>query len=104
MCPPAVIVGVLSAGLGFMQHQQSVAAQNRQIEVANQNAVAQFEVSKLQTEANRFREQQQKMSTELANETSEFLAQRAFEKEIAGVNLQVTKAQEEAAIKKREKN
>ena len=56
MCPPAVIVGVLSAGLGFMQHQQSVAAQNRQIEVANQNAVAQFEVSKLQTEANRFRE------------------------------------------------
>ncbi len=103
MCPPAVIVGVLSAGLGFMQHQQSVAAQNRQIEVANQNAVAQFEVSKLQTEANRFREQQQKMSTELANETSEFLAQRAFEKEIAGVNLQVTKAQEEAAIKKREK-
>lgn len=103
MCPPAVIIGVLSAGLGFVQHQQTVAAQNRSIEVQNQNARATFEVNKLQTEANRFRESQQKMSTELANETSEFLADRAFEKETQSINLQIAQAQEEAAIKKREK-
>ena len=103
MCPPAVIIGVLSAGLGFVQHQQTVAAQNRQIEVANQNQRATFEVNKLQVEANRFREQQQKQSTELANETSEFLANRAFEKETASINLQIAQAQEEAALKKKEK-
>ena len=103
MCPPAVIVGVLSAGLGFMQYQSQIAMQNKQIEVANMNAVARFEQDKLQSQANNFRERQQEMSTELANETSEFMANRAFEQERAQINLQVAQAQEEAAIKKREK-
>jgi hypothetical protein len=103
MCPPAVIVGVISAGLGFIQNQQMIKAQNRAIEVQNQNARAQFDVAKLQTEANRFRERQQYQSQELANDTSEFLADRAFEKETQSINLQIAQAQEEAAIKKREK-
>ena len=67
------------------------------------NAVARFEQDKLQSQANNFRERQQEMSTELANETSEFMANRAFEQERAQINLQVAQAQEEAAIKKREK-
>jgi len=103
MCGPAVIVGVISAGLGFVQNQQMIKAQNRAIEVQNQNARAQFDVAKLQTEANRFRERQQFQSQELANETSEFLADRAFEKETQSINIQLAQAQEEAAIKKREK-
>ena len=50
MCGPvAIVVGVLSAGLSFYQHQQNVRAQNEAIEVANQNARAQFDVAKLQT-------------------------------------------------------
>ena len=103
MCAPPIVIGIISAGLGFIQNQQMIAAQNRAIEVQNQNQRAQFEVDKLQVEANRFREQQQFQSTELANDTSEFLANRAAEKEISSINIQVAQAQEEAAIKKREK-
>ena len=103
MCAPAVIIGVLSAGLGFVQYQQNIAAQNRAIEVSNQNARAQFEVDKLQVEAQRFREQQQFDSTELANETSEELANLAASSEISSINMQIVQAQEEAALKKREK-
>ena len=103
MCAPALIIGVLSAGLGFFQHQQMVAAQNEAIEVQNINQRAQFDRDKIQVAANRFREQQQFQSTELANETSEFLADRAFEKETQSINLQIVQAQEEAALKKQEK-
>lgn len=80
-----------------------VAAQNEAIEVQNINQAAQFDRDKIQVAANRFREQQQFQSTELANETSEFLADRAFEKETQSINLQIAQAQEEAALKKREK-
>ena len=103
MCPPAVIIGVLSAGLGFIQNQQMINAQNRAIEIDNLNTAAQFEVAKLQTKANRFNQEQQFDSTQLANETSEDLANRAAEKEISSINIQLAQAQEEAAIKKREK-
>jgi len=104
MCDPvSIVIGIASAGLGFVQNQQMIKAQNRAIEVQNQNARAQFDVAKLQTEANRFRERQQFQSQELANETSEFLADRAFEKETQSINIQLAQAQEEAAIKKREK-
>tara|TARA_R100000655_G_scaffold21101_1_gene43316 strand:+ start:8683 stop:9606 length:924 start_codon:yes stop_codon:yes gene_type:complete len=104
MCDPvSIVIGVVSAGLGFVQNQQMIKAQNRAIEVQNQNARAQFDVAKLQTEANRFRERQQFQSQELANDTSEFLADRAFEKETQSINIQLAQAQEEAAIKKREK-
>ena len=103
MCAPPIVIGIISAGLGFIQNQQMIAAQNRAIEVQNQNQRAQFEVDKLQVQANRFREQQQYQSTELANDTSEFLANRAAEKEISSINIQVAQAQEEAALKKREK-
>tara|TARA_Y100000593_G_scaffold16944_1_gene33742 strand:- start:606 stop:1334 length:729 start_codon:yes stop_codon:yes gene_type:complete len=103
MCGPAVIIGVLSAGLGFVQHQQTIAAQNRAIDIQNQNARAQFEVDKLQVESQRFREQQQFDSTELANETSEELANLAASSEISSINMQIVQAQEEAALKKREK-
>ena len=103
MCPPAVIIGVLSAGLGFIQHQQTIAAQNEAREIQNQNALAQYDVAKLQAEANRTREDQQYQTQQLANETSEVLADRAAEKEISSINIQLAQAQEEAAIKKREK-
>ena len=103
MCPPAFIFGFLTAGLGFMQNRAMVAAQNEAIEVQNINQRAQFDREKIQVAANRFREQQQFQSTELANETSEFLADRAFEKETQSINLQIAQAQEEAALKKREK-
>ena len=103
MCAPALIIGVLAGGLGFVQNQMMVAAQNRAIETQNINQRAQFDREKIQVAANRFREQQQFQSTELANETSEFLANRAFEKETQSINLQIAQAQEEAAIKKREK-
>ena len=103
MCPPAVIIGVLSAGLGFIQHQQTIAAQNEAREIQNQNALAQYDVAKLQAEANRTREDQQYQTQQLANETSEVLADRAAEKEISSINIQVAQAQEEAALKKREK-
>ena len=86
-----------------MQNRAMVAAQNEAIEVQNINQSAQFDRDKIQVAANRFREQQQFQSTELANETSEFLADRPFEKETQSINLQIAQAQEEAALKKREK-
>lgn len=103
MCPPAFIFGALAAGLGFVQNRMMVAAQNEAIEVQNINQAAQFERDQLQVKANRFGQQQQFDSTELANETSEYLADRAFEKETQSINLQIVQAQEEAALKKREK-
>ena len=103
MCVPPIVIGIIAGGLGFIQNQQMIAAQNEAIEVANQNQRAQFERDKLQVEANRFNQQQQYDSTQLANETSEFLANRAAEKEISSINIQIAQAQEEAALKKREK-
>jgi len=103
MCVPPIVIGIIAGGLGFIQNQQMIAAQNEAIEVANQNQRAQFERDKIQVEAQRFNQQQQYDSTQLANETSEFLANRAAEKEISSINIQIAQAQEEAAIKKREK-
>tara|TARA_B100000902_G_scaffold389766_1_gene437483 strand:- start:2756 stop:3682 length:927 start_codon:yes stop_codon:yes gene_type:complete len=103
MCVPPIVIGIIAGGLGFIQNQQMIAAQNEAIEVANQNQRAQFERDKLQVEAQRFNQQQQYDSTQLANETSEFLANRAAEKEISSINIQIAQAQEEAAFKKREK-
>ena len=103
MCVPPIVIGIIAGGLGFIQNQQMIAAQNEAIEVANQNQRAQFERDKLQVEAQRFNQQQQYDSTQLANETSEFLANRAAEKEISSINIQIAQAQEEAALKKREK-
>ena len=103
MCAPALIIGVLAGGLGFVQHQMTVAAQNEAIETQNINADAQFKRDQLQVKANRFGQQQQFDSTQLANETSADLAARALEKEVQSINLLTAQAQEEAAIKKREK-
>jgi len=103
MCVPPIVIGIIAGGLGFIQNQQMIAAQNEAIEVANINQRAQFDRDKIQTEANRFNQQQQYDSTQLANETSEFLANRAAEKEISSINIQIAQAQEEAAFKKREK-
>ena len=103
MCVPPIVIGILAGGLGFIQNQMMVAAQNEAIEVQNINQAAQFERDKIQVEAQRFNQQQQYDSTQLANETSEYLANRALEKETQSINLQIAQAQEEAALKKQEK-
>ena len=100
MCNPAVIIGVISAGLGFVQYQNQIAAQNKAIENQNQNMIAQYEQAKLQTQANRFNQDQNEQSVNLANETSEVLAKHGQMKEIAAVNLNIAKVQEESAREK----
>ncbi len=103
MCGPvAIVVGVLSAGLSFYQHQQNVRAQNEAIEVANQNARAQFDVAKLQTEIRNTEEEQKKLMQDLQINTTNYLADRGLEQDWAAINTRWFEEEEAKAFKKQE--
>ena len=97
-----IVVGVLSAGLGFMQHQQNVAAQNAAIEAQNQNARAQFAVAQLQTDIRNKEEEQKYQMQELQIETTDYLADRGLEQDYAAINTRWFEEEEAAAFKKQE--
>ena len=103
MCGPVgIVVGILSAGLSFYQHQQNVAAQNAAIDVANQNARAQFEVAKLQTQIRNTEEEQKKQMQDLQIETTDYLADRGLEQDWAAINTRWFEEEEAKSFKKQE--
>lgn len=95
-----IVVGVLSAGLGFYQHQQNIAAQNAAIDAANQNARAQFAVAELQTDIRNREEEQKKQMQDLNISTTDFLADRGLEQDFAQVNVRWMEEEEAKAWKK----
>ena len=104
MCDPAsIVIGVVSAGLGFMQQREAVRARNAEIEAQNLNMDAQFAVNLLQTKTNRFVQTQKEQTTDLTNATNEYLADRGAEKEFKIIDLDIARAQEQTAREKREK-
>ena len=104
MCDPAsIVIGVVSAGLGFMQQRQAVKARNAEIEAQNLNMDAQFAVNLLQTKTNRLVQDQKEQTTKLTNDTNEYIADRGAEKEFKVIDLDIARAQEQTAREKREK-
>ena len=97
-----IVVGVLSAGLGFIQHQQNVAAQNAAIEAQNQNQRAQFAVAQLQTDIRNKEEEQKYQMQQLQIETTDYLADRGLEQDYAAINTRWFEEEEAAAFKKQE--
>lgn len=103
MCGPvAIVVGVLSAGLSFYQHQQNVRAQNEAIEVANQNARAQFDVAKLQTQIRNTEEEQKQQMQDLQIDTTNYLADRGLEQDWAAINTRWFEEEQAKSFKKQE--
>tara|TARA_R100000458_G_scaffold20434_1_gene18206 strand:- start:4080 stop:4982 length:903 start_codon:yes stop_codon:yes gene_type:complete len=97
-----IVVGVLSAGLGFMQHQQNVAAQNAAIETQNQNQRAQFAVAQLQTDIRNKEEDQKQQMQDLQIDTTDFLADRGLEQDWAAINTRWFEEEEAKSFKKQE--
>ena len=103
MCGPIpIVMGVLSAGLSIMQQNAAVRAQNAQIEFENQVAEQEYQYNVLQTEATRTGEEQQKQLQEDLIEQNTFLANTAYENDIAQLNLQLQQEQAAAGQAKRE--
>ena len=102
MCEPvSIIMGVISAGLGIMQQQAATRAQNAQIDFQNMQEQQQYEYSVLQTQANRTGEEQQRQLQEDLMAQNEYLANEAYESDIAQLNLQLMQEQEAAGQAKR---
>jgi len=97
-----IVMGVLSAGLGFMQHQQSVAAQNAAIKAQNANDTARFEVAQLQTKVRNTEEDQKQQMQDLQFDTTDYLADRGLEQDYAAINTRWFEEEEAAAFKKQE--
>ena len=97
----SVVMGVMSAGLQIMQGQAATRAQNAQIDFQNMQAEQEYQYSVLQTDANRTGEEQQRQLQEDLMAQNEYLANEAYESDIAQLNLQLMQEQEAAGQAKR---
>jgi len=97
----SVVMGVMSAGLQIMQGQAATRAQNAQIDFQNMQAEQEYQYSVLQTDANRTGEEQQRQLQEDLIAQNEYLANEAYESDIAQLNLQLMQEQEAAGQAKR---
>ena len=103
MCGPAVpiVMGVLSAGLSIMQQQAATRAQNAQIEFQNQVAEQEYQYNTLQAQSARTNEAQQKQLQDDVIAQNFFLANEAYESDIAALNLRLMQEQAAAGAEKR---
>jgi hypothetical protein len=102
MCGPVeIFMGVMSAGLSIMQQQAAVRAENARIDFENMQAEQQYDYAVLQTDVNRTGEAQQKQMQEDLIAQNEYLANEAYESDIAQLNLQLMQEQEAAGQAKR---
>ena len=102
MCDPvSIVLGVVSGGLQIMQQQAATRAQNAQIDFQNMQAEQEYQYSVLQTDANRTGEEQQRQLQEDLIAQNEYLANEAYESDIAQLNLQLMQEQEAAGQAKR---
>ena len=102
MCEPvSIIMGVMSAGLQIMQQQAATRAQNAQIEYQNQVAEQEYQYNILQTQSARTNEAQQKQLQDDVIAQNLFLANEAYESDIAALNLRLMQEQAAAGAEKR---
>ena len=94
-------MGVLSAGLSIMQQQAAVRAQNAQIEYQNQVAEQEYQYNIGKADAARTNEAQQKQLQDDVIAQNLFLANEAYESDIAALNLRMMQEQAAAGAEKR---
>ena len=102
MCEPvSIIMGVMSAGLSIMQQQAATRAQNAQIEYQNQVAEQEYQYNIGKADAARTNEAQQKQLQDDVIAQNFFLANEAYESDIAALNLRMMQEQAAAGAEKR---
>ena len=102
MCEPvSIVMGVMSAGLQIMQQQAATRAQNAQIEFQNMQAEQEFQYNTLQAQSARTGEAQQRQLQEDLIQQNEYLANEAYESDIAALNLQLMQERAAAGAEKR---
>ena len=102
MCGPVpIVMGVLSAGLSIMQQQAATRAQNAAIEFENQVAEQEYQYNTLQAQSARTNEAQQKQLQDDVIAQNFFLANEAYESDIAALNLRLMQEQAAAGAEKR---
>ena len=102
MCEPvSIIMGVMSAGLQIMQQQAATRAQNAQIEYQNQVAEQEYQYNIGKADAARTNEAQQKQLQDDVIAQNFFLANEAYESDIAALNLRMMQEQAAAGAEKR---
>ena len=102
MCGPIpIVMGVLSAGLSIMQQNAATRAQNAQIEFQNQVAEQEYQYNTLQAQSARTNEAQQKQLQDDVIAQNFFLANEAYESDIAALNLRMMQEQAAAGAEKR---
>ena len=102
MCGPIpIVMGVLSAGLSIMQQQAATRAQNAQIEYQNQVAEQEYQYNIGKADAARTNEAQQKQLQDDVIAQNFFLANEAYESDIAALNLRMMQEQAAAGAEKR---
>jgi len=104
MCDPvtaSVVIGVMSGGLQIMQQQAATRAQNAQIEFQNLQAEQEFQYNTLQAQSARTGEAQQRQLQEDVIAQNLFLANEAYESDIAALNLRLMQEQAAAGAEKR---
>ena len=102
MCEPvSIIMGVMSAGLSIMQQQAATRAQNAAIEFENQVAEQEYQYNTLQAQSARTNEAQQKQLQDDVIAQNFFLANEAYESDIAALNLRMMQEQAASGVEKR---
>jgi len=102
MCEPvSIIMGVMSAGLQIMQQQAATRAQNAQIDFQNMQAEQEYQYNTLQAQSARTGEAQQRQLQEDVIAQNLFLANKAYESDIAALNLRMMQEDAAASAEKR---
>ena len=102
MCEPvSIVMGVMSAGLQIMQQQAATRAQNAAIEFENMQAEQEYQYNTLQAQSARTNEAQQKQLQDDVIAQNFFLANEAYESDIAALNLRMMQEQAAAGAEKR---
>jgi len=102
MCGPAAIfMGVMSAGLSIMQQQAATRAQNAAIEYENQVQEQEYQYNIGKADAARTNEAQQKQLQDDVIAQNFFLANEAYESDIAALNLRMMQENAAAGAEKR---
>ena len=102
MCEPvSIIMGVMSAGLSIMQQQAATRAQNAAIEYENQVAEQEYQYNIGKADAARTNEAQQKQLQDDVIAQNFFLANEAYESDIAALNLRMMQEQAATGAEKR---
>ena len=91
----------MSAGLSIMQQQAATRAQNAQIEYQNQVAEQEYQYNIGKADAARTNEAQQKQLQDDVIAQNFFLANEAYESDIAALNLRMMQEQAASGVEKR---